>query len=74
VAADVLAGEHELAAGAKSPVACIPPVASKAGWRRRAGSAASTARGTTGPGGSGAAWKATSSSAPLPQTPHELVV
>ena len=35
----------------KRPVACIPPVRANAGWRRRSGSEASSARSTTRPFG-----------------------
>ena len=61
-------------AASNSPVACRPPVRSNVGWRRRSGSEASRSRSIRGPGPAGGAWTATSSSAPLPQTPQEEVV
>ena len=59
--------------GSKSPVACRPPVAAKAGWasRSRSGRLDTTSALTVSRLSTRGASTATASSAPFPQTPQE---
>ena len=75
VAADVLAHEQQLAGGVEQAGRVQAAGAGEAGLAQPVGQRRRAApRATTGPPATGGAWTATSSSAPLPQTPHEEVV
>ena len=74
MAADVLAHQQQLAVGIEQTGGVQPAGAAKAGLLEPVGQIGGQGAADRGSAGAGALRTATSSSAPLPQTPHEDVV